>query len=71
MCLDDESNKNTVLRFNQTLQNYLKVSFGKDTYNPTSCGEIQIIDVTEVRYSIKGDSVLPKWRIKNLSSYIN
>ena len=25
--------KNTVLRFNQTLQNYLKVSVGNDTYN--------------------------------------
>ena len=33
--IDDELDKNTVLRFNQTLQNYLKVSVGKDTYNLT------------------------------------
>ena len=29
--IDDELDKNTVLRFNQTLQNYLKVSVGNDT----------------------------------------
>ena len=33
--VDDELDKNTVLRFNQTLQNYLKVSVGNDTYNLT------------------------------------
>ena len=33
--LDDELDKNTVLRFNQTLQNYLIVSVGSDTYNLT------------------------------------
>ena len=30
--IDDELDKNTVLRFNQTLQNYLKVSVGNDIY---------------------------------------
>ena len=29
--IDDELDKNTILRFNQTLQNYLKVSVGNDT----------------------------------------
>ena len=29
--IDDELDKNTLLRFNQTLQNYLKVSVGNDT----------------------------------------
>ena len=29
--IDDELDKNTVLRINQTLQNYLKVSVGNDT----------------------------------------
>ena len=33
--IDDELNKNTILRFNQTLENYLKVSVGNDTYNLT------------------------------------
>ena len=31
--VDDELDKYTILRFNQTLQNYLKVSVGNDTYN--------------------------------------
>ena len=33
--IDDELDKTTILRFNQTLENYLKVSVGKDTYNLT------------------------------------
>ena len=33
--IDDELDKNTVLRFNQTLQKYLKVSVGNDTYHLT------------------------------------
>ena len=34
--IDDELDKNTILRFNQTLQNYLKVSVADDTYNLTN-----------------------------------
>ena len=30
--IDDELDKNTIVRFNQTLQNYLKISVGNDTY---------------------------------------
>ena len=30
--IDDELNENTIVRFNQTLQNYLKVSVGNDIY---------------------------------------
>ena len=30
--IDDELNKNTIVRFNQTLSNYLKVSVGSDIY---------------------------------------
>ena len=33
--VDDQLDKNTILRFNQTLENYLKVSVGNDTYNLT------------------------------------
>ena len=35
--IDDELDKNTIVRFNQTLQNYLKVSVGNDTYNLFKC----------------------------------
>ena len=38
--IDDEKEKNTVPRFNQTLQNYLKLSVGNDTYNLTKSGRI-------------------------------
>ena len=31
----DELDKNTIVRFNQTLENYLKVSVGNDIYNLT------------------------------------
>ena len=33
--IDDELDKNTIVRFNQTLQNYLKVSVGNDMYSLT------------------------------------
>ena len=39
--IDDELNKNTIVRFNQTLENYLKVSVGNDTYNLTKYNKIQ------------------------------
>ena len=34
--MDDELDKNTIVRFDQTLQNYLKVSVGNNTYNLTN-----------------------------------
>ena len=42
-CFDDELNKDTVIRFNQTLENYLKVSVGNDTYNLTKHNKIQFL----------------------------
>ena len=33
--VDDSINEGTIVRFNQTLTNYLKVSDGNDTYNLT------------------------------------
>ena len=62
--IDDELDKNTVLRFNQTLQNYLKVSVGNDTYNLTKYDKIQITDTTEMRHPNIGGDLLPKWNIK-------
>ena len=55
-----------MLRFNQTLRNYLKVSVGNDTYNLTKYDKIQLIDLTEIRSPNIGSDVLPKWRIKHL-----
>ena len=38
--VDDSIDNGTILRFNQTLEYYLKVSIGKDTYNLTKYNEI-------------------------------
>ena len=58
--IHDELDINTVLRHNQTLQNYLKVSAGKDTYNLTKYDKKQITDTTIV----KPGNLLQKWNIK-------
>ena len=64
--IDDELDKNTILIFNQTLENYLKVSAGNDTYNLTKFVEIQLFDLTEIKYPNIDSYFLPKWNIKNL-----
>ena len=62
--IDDELEKNTIVRFNQTLQNYLKVSVGDTIYNLTKYNKIQIIDTTEIRYPNIGNDLLQKWNIR-------
>ena len=59
--IDDERDKNTVLRFKQTLQNYLKVSVGSDTYNLIKYDKVQITDTTEMRYPNIASDFLQKW----------
>ena len=61
--IDDELNKNTIVRFNQTLQNYLKVSIGNDLYNFAKNDKIQITDITDFRSGNIGQGVLQKWNI--------
>ena len=65
--IDDIRDKNTIVRFNQTLQNYLKVSVENDAYNLSKYDKIQLIDVTEIRYPNIGITLLPKWKIQNLN----
>ena len=62
--IDDELDKNTVLRIIQTLQNYLKVSVGVTIYNLTKYDKIQITDTTEMKYPNIGSDLLQKWNIK-------
>ena len=64
--MDDELGKNTIVRFNQTLQNYLKVSVGDTIYNLSKYNKTQLLDITEIRYANIGIALLPKWNIKNL-----
>ena len=73
--LDFYDESSTLVRFNQTLQNYLKVSVGYDTYNLTKYNKISITDITEIKFPKIGDSLLQKWNIKcnnkNNQSWIN
>ena len=62
--VDDSIGEGTLLRFNQTLENYLKASVGNDTYNLTKYNKIQIIDMTEIKYPNIGSVLLQKWNIK-------
>ena len=60
--IDDELDKNTILRFNQTLQNYLKVSDGNDTYNLTKYDKIHLPDTTIIKHG-NGSYLLPRWKV--------
>ena len=69
--VDDQLDKNTIVRFNQSLQNYLKVSIGNDTYNLTKYDKINLTDITEMRNPNTGQSLLQKWVLKCLSKNYN
>ena len=73
--LDFYDESSTLVRFNQTLQNYLKVSIGNDTYNLTKYNKISITDITEIKFPNSGDALLQKCKIycnnKNNQSRIN
>ena len=53
-----------MLRFNQILENYLKVSVGNDTYNLTKYDKIQITVTTEIKFPNIGSDLLQKWNFK-------
>ena len=60
--VDDTNEKDTLLRFNQTLQNYLKVSVGSDVYNLTKKDKKQLTDITTTQNGNSGGYLLPSWR---------
>ena len=62
--VDHSIAEGTLLRFNQTLENYLKVSVGNDTWNLTNINKIQITDTTKFKLSNIGSDYLEKWNIK-------
>ena len=47
--VDESLGSGNILRYNQTLQNYLKVSVGNKVYSLNKYDKIQSIDVTEIR----------------------
>ena len=61
--VDAELDKNTIVRFSQTLTNYLKVSVGNDIYHLTKYGKNYITDLTEMRAPNSGLYLLQKWKI--------
>ena len=60
----DSLGEGTLLRLNQTLENYLKVSAGKDTYSLTKYNKIQVIYTTESKCPIIGSDLVQKWNIR-------
>ena len=62
--VDNSIAEGTLLRFIQTLQNYLKESVGDETYNFTKYDKIQITDTTEIKFSDLDCHLLQKWHIK-------
>ena len=62
--LDDSKGEGSILRFNQSLQNYLKVSVGNDTYNLTKNDKIKITDTTNINYPNTGGYLRQNWIIK-------
>ena len=61
---EDELDKNTNVRFIQTLQNYLRVSVGNDTYNVTKYNKIQLIDTKITNFVIVSGYLLQNWVMK-------
>ena len=73
--IDDGLDKNTIVRFNETLENYLKVSVGDDIYNLTKYKKFQLPDITVIIAGKNGLTLLPNWRFvcndKNISGKIS
>ena len=62
--IDDSIAEGTLLRFNQTLTNYLKLSVGNDTYNLTKYDKIQLTDTTVMKAGNSGGYLLQNWNIR-------
>ena len=68
--IDDPIGQDTIVRFNQTLQNCLKVSVGNNTYNPAKYDKIHISDTTILKAPNSGGYWLQSWNI-NRNDKIN
>ena len=62
--VDDELDKNTLVRFNQTLTNYLKVSVGNDIYHLTKYNKYYLTDITKMIAPNSGLYLMPRWIIE-------
>ena len=62
--IDDEIDKNTIVRFNQTLTNYLKISVGNDIYHLTKYNKYYLTDITSMISPNSGSYLLQRWLIE-------
>ena len=62
--VDDTVVESNILRFNQLLENYLKVAVGNDTYNLTRYDKIQITFTKKIKAPNNGGYFLQNWKIK-------
>ena len=69
--IDDSIAEGTLLRFNQTLTNYLKVSVANDIYHLTKYGKNYVTDLTEMRAPNTGLCLLQRWKIICKDKYNN
>ena len=60
--VDNSVGDGTKVRFNRTLQIFLKVSVGIDTYNLTKNDKTQITDRTIIKTGNSGNYMLPRWK---------
>ena len=63
---DESLGGGNILRLNQTIENFLKVSVGKNVCNPTKYDRIQITDTTIIIYPSNGGHLPQQWKIKCL-----
>ena len=62
--VDDPIGGSTIVRFNQTLENNLKVSVGNDTYNLTKYGKKETTDTTITEFPNTRGYLLQQWNTK-------
>ena len=62
--VDAELDKNTIVRFNQTLSNYLKVSVESGVYNLAKYNKIHLTDLTVLKYPNNSGYLLQNWHIR-------
>ena len=62
--VDDSLDINTIVRFNQTIQNYLKVSVGNDIYHLTKYNKYYLTDITSMISPNNGGFLLQRWIIE-------
>ena len=61
--IDDSIEESTILRFNQTLENYFRISVGNDTYNLTKYIKIQLTDTKIMKTGSSGAYLQPYWKV--------